>query len=67
MRTYLVTFTTPIHLTVTVEAEGEQEAADLAWQPAEDYLQTIVGDHQQVRAEASLDGIGADDVTEVPA
>jgi hypothetical protein len=55
-----------VHLTVDVDAADEDQAADVSWRRAEDYLQTVIGDHDAVSAEASLDGIGADDVSEVP-
>lgn len=58
-RRYLVEFTTTISVTVDIEADDEDAAADLAWQPAQDYLDTVYGDSRSVRAHASLDGIGA--------
>jgi hypothetical protein len=62
---YQVEFTTTISITVDIEADGEDSAADQAWQAAEDYLNTVHGDNRTVRAHASLDGIGADEVRAV--
>lgn len=51
------------------DLDAEADAADLAWEVAEAYLTTLThraaGDHRIVTVEASLDGIGADDMTEV--
>lgn len=63
MTSYIVRFTTSISLVVDVEAGDEEAAADLGWERAEEYLKTVYG-AGDVRAEASLDGIGADEVEE---
>jgi hypothetical protein len=63
---YRVTFQTTLNLVVDIDAEDEDEAADRAWELADRYTQTVLGDHDQVGAEASLDGIGSDEVTEMP-
>lgn len=63
MSTYRVSFYTKISLRVEIDAEDEDAAADLAWEAAEDYLRTINGDPAHgVTADATLDGIGADDI-----
>jgi hypothetical protein len=60
MPTYTVTFNTTISLAVDIDAEDEDRAGEAAWQVAEDYLQTVGGNYRDVRAEATLDGIGHD-------
>ncbi len=64
MPTFEVTYTTQLNLTVRIDAEGQEDAADGSWQAAQNYCQTLMGDHLTVRAEATLDGIGADTVEE---
>ncbi len=75
---YRCTFNTHISLAVEVEVEppdgvdpedwdGDEAAAEKAWRQAEDYLQTL---HSSpafgvISADATLDGIGADEVEEV--
>lgn len=63
---YRAHFTTNLNLAVVVDAEGEDEAADLAWERANDFLSTVWGDGRRIHADASLDGIGADEVVELP-
>jgi hypothetical protein len=65
MATYTVRFNTTISLAVRVEADDPDSAADAAWQPAEDYLNTVYGNSRDVLADATLDGIGADEVEEI--
>lgn len=65
MPKYRATFTTHITLTVEVEGADEEHAGDVAWDIAEEYLKTIGGNYRNVRAEATLDGIGADEVEEI--
>lgn len=64
MPTYEVTYTTKIHLTVTIDAPDEGTAEDTSWDRAEEYLKTIGGNYRDVRAEATLDGIGYSTITE---
>jgi hypothetical protein len=63
--TYEVRFTTNINLAFKVDAEDEDQARDIAHDAAQDYLATVTGNHRDVSANASLDGIGADEVEEV--
>lgn len=65
MSTHKVTFSTTIHLTVTVDARGEDAAGDAAWELAEEYLRTVGGNYRDVVATATLDGIGPDEVTSI--
>ena len=65
MSTYDVTFNTTLSVTVTIQADDEDTAADKAWEIAENYAKTIGGNYRDIRADASFDGIGADEVTEV--
>jgi hypothetical protein len=65
VNTFEVHYTTNINLNVTVEADDEDQAQDVAWDAAQSYLSTVVGDHQMVTADASLDGVGADEIEEV--
>jgi hypothetical protein len=62
MPRYTVGLQTPLNVYVTVEAEDEDHAADLAWEKAEEYARTLGGNYRDVRAEATFDGIGADTV-----
>jgi len=64
--TFRLTYVVPLNLTVTIEADDEDDAQDRAWDEAQEYLQTIYGDSRHVTAAVDLDGIGADEVTEVP-
>jgi hypothetical protein len=59
---YEVTFHTTLTVIVLVDADDEDRAADAAWQQAEEYAQTLGGNYRDVRAEATFDGIGADEV-----
>ena len=65
MPQYEVTFTAPAEVRVTITAENESSAAELAWQQAEDYAQTVYGDAITVQASLSFDGVGADSVRQV--
>lgn len=62
MSDYTVVFQTSIEVTVHIDADNEDDAADLAWDRAEEYLDTVIGNGRDVFADASLDGIGADSV-----
>lgn len=55
----------PMEIIVELDAKDEDTAADQAWIRAQEYLETVYGDARGVTAAASLDGIGADTVTEV--
>lgn len=60
---YQATFQTYINLVVEVDADNDDQAAERAWDKAEEYLRTVGGNYRDVRAEATLDGVGADEVT----
>jgi hypothetical protein len=64
MPKYEVRFSVPAEVIVTVEADDEDEAADMAWEAADEYAKTVYGDQRRVRASMDLDGIGADTVRE---
>ena len=66
MPTFEVTYTTTLTLTVTIDAADDDAASDTSWRAAQDYCDTLMGDHRTVWAEATLDGIGADTVKEKP-
>lgn len=68
MSTYQVTFATTLNVTVTIDADDEDAAADIAWDRAQEFADSIGTPPTPpgVRAEASFDGIGADDVQEAP-
>jgi hypothetical protein len=59
---YTVNFETHISVTVDIEAEDADLAGEAAWPLAEDYLKTVGGNHRNVRAYATLDGLGAESV-----
>lgn len=64
MAEYRVRFTTGIEINVTVEAADEDEAADRAWELANEWANTITGHApDRITADVSLDGIGADEVS----
>ena len=66
MPRYRVNLNTQISLTVELDAVDEDHAMDAAWQPAEDYLNTLNRQFHQdatVWADATLDGIGAEEAT----
>ena len=68
MSTYRCTFNTHIEVVVEVHSYDEEGAADAAWEVAEEFLQglgTEKIDHRIKWVDASLDGIGADDVEAV--
>ena len=44
MATFNVEFTTKINLVVAIDAEDEETAADLGWEAAEAYLNTLNGE-----------------------
>lgn len=67
---FRVTFETHLSITVLLDAEDEDKAADVAWQAANAHLQTLpfvrsTHDGAVVLADAELDGIGADEVAPV--
>lgn len=64
---YRATFETHLSLTVLLDAEDEDSAADAAWQAAHAHLQTWTFARSThgaatVLADADLDGIGTDTV-----
>lgn len=61
---YRVRISTQLHVTTVVEAANEEDAGELGWEAAHAYAETITGD-SHVDAEASFDGIGSEDVTEL--
>jgi hypothetical protein len=66
MTTFRLTYAVPLNLAVTVEADNEDDAQEIAWDEAQEYLQTVYGNGLHVTADGDLDGIGADEVNEVP-
>lgn len=65
MTKYILNFSTTISLSVRVTAEDEMDASDAAWEYAEAYLQTLIGDGDHVFAvDATLDGQAEDSITE---
>jgi hypothetical protein len=65
--TYRVTFNTNISIDVLLDDDDPDLAADRAWPIAEAYLHTLgtqTGDERIVSVDASLDGVGADEVVE---
>lgn len=65
MPKYKVSFETKIRVEVEIHEDDQDTAADKAWDLAQEYLDTVHGDHRDVTAEATLDGIGAETVKEV--
>lgn len=78
MARYRATFNTTISLAVEVDVDlpegvdpddgyADEKAAEAAWRKAEDYLQTLrpAPSFDVVSVDATLDGIGADEVIEV--
>jgi hypothetical protein len=65
VKTFEVRFVAPLHLAVSVEAEDEDQAGDVAHDAASAYLETVMGNHRDVAANASLDGVGHDEIEEV--
>jgi len=66
MATFRLTYVAPLNLVVTIEADDEDDASDRAWEEAQEYLQTVYGNGLHVTADGDLDGIGADEISEVP-
>ena len=69
-RPFVVRLATTINLTVRLSAEDEETAANEAWEHAEEYLRTLTGSDRgdvTVHVDATLDGIGADEVEEASA
>lgn len=62
MGTWTVSFITQAEVTVTVEADAEDDAADLGWTKASDYLERLLPDSHGSRIDVGLDGIGAETV-----
>ena len=65
MSTFRLTYVVPLNLVVTVEADHEDDAQEIAWEEAQEYLQTVYGNGLHVTAAGDLDGIGADEISEV--
>ena len=65
MSRYSVRFPVWAEITVTLEADDRDSAADAAWEIANEYAQTVLGNHRNVVANLSLDGIGTNDVEEM--
>lgn len=65
MPTYKARFVVPAEIVVLVVADDEEIAGDLAWEEANQYADTVLGDHLNVGASWSLNGIGAEEVFEV--
>lgn len=62
MTTYRLTYVVPLNLVVTIDADNEDDAQELAWDEAQEYLQTVYGNGHHVTADGDLDGIGADEI-----
>lgn len=67
---FRATFETHLSITVLLDAEDEDGAADAAWQAANAHIQTLpftrsTHDGVVVLVDADLDGIGADEVAPV--
>ena len=68
MAHYRVRLRTTIEVEVTLPASSDDEAADLAWEVADDFTDRLgsqTGDPRITAVTASFDGIGADDVDEL--
>jgi len=63
MTRYTVRFNVPAEVVVHLDADSEDEAADLAWEKANDLL-AFDNSHGGATLFASVDGIGADEVEE---
>ncbi|MGL5816622.1 MAG: hypothetical protein ACRCYR_03595 [Phycicoccus sp.] len=73
MNKYRIYYRTSIEVILKVTAEDEEAADEFAqdkgWEIAEAYLRTLgtkTGDSRIENVEASLDGIGHDEIEEVP-
>lgn len=66
MGKFIVRFNTQLDMAVTVEAADEDEAEDIAWKQATEFLETVHSDNRGLIADASLDGIGSYENEEVP-
>ena len=65
MPRYKVKFSVPAEVVVYLDEEDEDTAADVAWELAQQHLQTVsVPSALEVSVHADLDGIGADSVEE---
>lgn len=61
--TYRVRFLLPAEVTVVLDARDEEDAADRAWEAAQEHLQTFRPEGTpSVLLSADLDGIGAESV-----
>lgn len=67
MPTFRAYINTTLSLSVTVEAKDEDDAANQAWQIAEEYAQTLRphGDERLTSVDATFDGIAPEEVTEL--
>lgn len=65
MSKFQVRFKVPVEVVVTLDASDDDDAADRAWVLADEYANTVLGDHQSVRVDISMDGIGADEVIDL--
>ena len=68
MPTFRVHLDTTLSLSVTVDAEDEDEAADKAWQIAEEFAKSLRphGDERLTSVDATFDGITAYEITRAP-
>ena len=62
MPTYIVRYHTQIEVSVTVDSDDQDFAEEKAHLIADAYLDTVYGNHRDVVASASLDGVGATEV-----
>lgn len=67
MPTFRAHLDTVLSLSVTVDAEDEDDAADKAWKIAEEFAQSLRphGDDRVTSVDATFDGISADEIIRV--
>lgn len=72
MPSFRIAYTTPITVTVTIEADDEMGAEDFATDEGHvlvsDFLSTLgvaTGDSRITRVDATLDGVGYDSIEEL--
>lgn len=65
MSRYAVFLNTTLSVRVEVNAADEEEVQEAAWQQAQEFVDTIFRDDRGLTANASFDGIGADEVVEL--
>lgn len=66
MRYRITFYRVPMNLWVELDADDADEAESRGWNMAQEYAQTLQGDGRNVDAELDLDGIGPDEIDELP-